>query len=1213
ISGSGIRTYGIVAGPRVFAGITIDQPSASIQSTNPGVVNTALVRVKIDVNGTLGSVFLTKLVANLTGTVNAAQITRPRINTTLNRPTFTSPIILGNVAQNFSGGTVTFSAATSGSGWPIALNPGANYIWLTVNVEANASPGAVIDATITEISVSKNSGVDSIRTISTPNPSGALVVLNTMNFESGDQGFANASSNTTFWTRTTLPAAGTTPNSLNTGFSTASDPYPGYRAGNTGTQVWGTNAFNTPAASVGLGNQDLLSPIFVAQGTSVNFSFWNWWALESATFAFDEVIFEYSINGGAWTNASTNANGPNKNIPTAGWKQRTITVPTTSGQTVQLRFRYEGDGVIEAGYFFDDFQVDAPFLSDVTAPTIAMGTVDNTPSRANRTLTGLATIADPNPGFGVNTSTTLRPRLFYKRSTDANNSSGWKSVAANNTTSPYSFTIDYTLLNGGTGVSVGNVIQYFVVAQDNAPTPNVGVTPGVTISGTRTSVNLSPTNLLLIGGTIPTYEIVNGPLSLDSVLVTHPNTTATRGSSNQILSRVELQVGGSLNSLNLTALTVNSNSTTITTTNIGNVRLFYTNNTTFSTATPVGSAVTLTGTGTTATMVFTGLSQALSGGSNYIWVTADIPADATINAALDVQQAINSVTVSDGTTTTTLPRVAKSPTGTVNVTLPVLPNLAYTVTRSTGIEYTSIVGQEGTSTFGFPALSSRDDAMSPNIDLSTIFTGFQFQGETLNRIGISTNGHLQFNNDFGTLNNLGNTVAIRKAFVPINDDLYCSTTDPNNHHFWRVDGTPGNRVFTAEWISMEQFTHAGPDLNFQVKLYEADDRIEFVYGTMVGFNGSVNKAYDYTLGIFGGVTGTSQTTGTPLAGQYLSQRFENTNNFQNNTFTSTLASIPACNSRITFTPSASFTNGTSTAPTISNNFCGAARPLSLTFGAQIDNCNVYRSALYSGTAPTPAACTTGVASGDDDAAWFSFYNDSPRDIVILVNASGGYAPAIQLASNCSTALACTTTTTAGGIMQLNYTGLGVGTFYVRVHHNGSGAFTTPTNGGLGTGNFTMSIYTTASAPINDTCGGAITLTPNAAETLGSTLNATSQATSPAGTGSGADPDDDDVWYKFTATTTSATILSRGVSPFIPVVEVWRTACPNNTTATTERLLLSNPNLATQQSNLLTGLTVGQTYYIRVYHRATGAPASGSRQFYLQVSLPRPSCPVVNTT
>jgi hypothetical protein len=91
---------------------------------------------------------------------------------------------------------------------------------------------------------------------------------------------------------------------------------------------------------------------------------------------------------------------------------------------------------------------------------------------ANRPLPGFASIVSLGPPVAGGASA---PRFYYKKSTDAdvfgvaNNSSGngWKYVVTSSGSSPYSFTIDYSLLTGG-GVSMGDVIQYFVVAQDTA-------------------------------------------------------------------------------------------------------------------------------------------------------------------------------------------------------------------------------------------------------------------------------------------------------------------------------------------------------------------------------------------------------------------------------------------------------------------------------------------------------------------------------------------------------------------------------------------------------------------------------------------------------------------------------------------------------------------------------------------------------------------------
>lgn len=111
-----------------------------------------------------------------------------------------------------------------------------------------------------------------------------------------------------------------------------------------------------------------------------------------------------------------------------------------------------------------------PFISYTPLGTGGLG--------ANRQFSNVV-ITDQS---GVNVTSSFMPRCYYKRSTDSNvvnntNTStddGWKYVQSNGTTSPFDFTIDYTKLVGGTGVSTGNIVQYFVIAQDLATTPNVG-------------------------------------------------------------------------------------------------------------------------------------------------------------------------------------------------------------------------------------------------------------------------------------------------------------------------------------------------------------------------------------------------------------------------------------------------------------------------------------------------------------------------------------------------------------------------------------------------------------------------------------------------------------------------------------------------------------------------------------------------------------------
>lgn len=146
---------------------------------------------------------------------------------------------------------------------------------------------------------------------------------------------------------------------------------------------------------------------------------------------------------------------------------------------------------------------------DFLVPVLTYTPLSNTPSTSNLTTSNFATITDAS---GINTTSGTRPRLYFRKSTNANTfagntsaDNGWKWVEANNTTSPFNFTIDYSLLTGG-GVSQGDQIQYFVIAQDLATVPNVTVNQA-NFNNAPTSVNLTATNFPVWGGNLNSYSI----------------------------------------------------------------------------------------------------------------------------------------------------------------------------------------------------------------------------------------------------------------------------------------------------------------------------------------------------------------------------------------------------------------------------------------------------------------------------------------------------------------------------------------------------------------------------------------------------------------------------------------------------------------------------------------------------------------------------------
>lgn len=135
-------------------------------------------------------------------------------------------------------------------------------------------------------------------------------------------------------------------------------------------------------------------------------------------------------------------------------------------------------------------------------------------------------------------------------------------------------------------------------------------------------------------------------------------------------------------------------------------------------------------------------------------------------------------------------------------------------------------------------------------------------------------------------------------------------------------------------------------------------------------------------------------------------------------------------------------------------------------------------------------------------------------------------------------------------------------------------------------------------PANDECLNAVQVTPNSTDTCvvvtsGATTSATMSMAGCAGTAN------DDVWFSFNATSANHAIDLLNVVPTLGsstdmVHEVFSGTCP-----TLMSISCSDPNTST-----LNGLTVGATYYIRVYSYFS----SSSQSFDLCIRTPAPPPP-----
>jgi hypothetical protein len=135
----------------------------------------------------------------------------------------------------------------------------------------------------------------------------------------------------------------------------------------------------------------------------------------------------------------------------------------------------------------------------------------------------------------------------------------------------------------------------------------------------------------------------------------------------------------------------------------------------------------------------------------------------------------------------------------------------------------------------------------------------------------------------------------------------------------------------------------------------------------------------------------------------------------------------------------------------------------------------------------------------------------------------------------------------------------------------------------------------SSPPANDNCAGATSLTPGGTctYTAGTTAGAT---TSGLAATCGGNPDDD-VWYSFVASATSHIVNVAGAASFDAIVQAYSGACGSLTSIGCSNV---SGNGGTEVLNL-TGLTIGVTYRVRVYHN--GAGSSATPTFNICVTVP----------
>ncbi|MES2798954.1 MAG: T9SS type A sorting domain-containing protein [Bacteroidota bacterium] len=142
-------------------------------------------------------------------------------------------------------------------------------------------------------------------------------------------------------------------------------------------------------------------------------------------------------------------------------------------------------------------------------------------------------------------------------------------------------------------------------------------------------------------------------------------------------------------------------------------------------------------------------------------------------------------------------------------------------------------------------------------------------------------------------------------------------------------------------------------------------------------------------------------------------------------------------------------------------------------------------------------------------------------------------------------------------------------------------------------------------PTNNECATPIVLTPSASGSgVCSSINGTSFGATASGQTSCSGTADDDVWYSFVANNTTHQVIVDGDANFNAVVQVFSGTCAGTLTSISCQ---NTTGLNGVETASLTGLTIGQTYIVRIYHSAPSYGSTATNAFTVCVTSSAPPC------
>lgn len=282
-----------------------------------------------------------------------------------------------------------------------------------------------------------------------------------------------------------------------------------------------------------------------------------------------------------------------------------------------------------------------------------------------------------------------------------------------------------------------------------------------------------------------------------------------------------------------------------------------------------------------------------------------------------------------------------------------------------------------------------------------------------------------------------------------------------------------------------------------------------------------------------------------------------------------------------------------------NNNCGGAVTLTVNSGS----CAITTNGTTVAATQSQSRCS-GPASSADDDVWYRFVaTGTSHTITVTPNGAPALGdPVFEVFSGtCAVtvvgSLVCVNANGAGLAETTTLTGLTIGnTYLMRVY--GTGVAT-------GQGGFTVCLVGPSA---NEACASAVSLTPanSCTPTLGALHLATASGVAAPSCGGNAD---DDVWYSFTATTHAPVItLTPAVTNPMNMNNI-RTQLYQGTCGSLNSLSFCGSLSGSTFTVSPTGLTIGSTYFIRVYSSGAGSPPLANNQFNICVTTPQVVSPI----